>query len=76
VIQQLSGRAVQIPDAADLVAFGAAAQAAATLTGDEPDAIARRWDCRRGTLLDPVAQDGSTVSRIREVRSQLSELNE
>ena len=75
VVRQMSGRPVQIPDAAELVALGAAAQAAALLTGESPDAIARRWDTRRGVLLEPVDQDSPTLSRIREVRAQLSELN-
>jgi xylulokinase len=76
VVQQLSGRPVQIPDATELVALGAAAQAAAVLTGDAPDNIARRWDTRHGTLLDPVPQDVATLARIRQVRSHLSKLNE
>ena len=52
-VARLSGRAVQVPDAEELVALGAAAQAAAVLTGEAPEEIARRWDTRRGQTLDP-----------------------
>src|SRR5207248_1584581 len=43
VVRRLSGRPVVVPDAEELVALGAAAQAAALLTGESPDAVARRW---------------------------------
>jgi xylulokinase len=69
VVARLSGRAVQVPEAEELVALGAAAQAAALLTGEEPDAIARRWDTRRGTAIDPPATpDTETLARIRATR--------
>jgi len=75
VVRALSGRPVQIPEATELVALGGAAQAASVLGGEAPDAIARRWDTRRGTLLDPLEPDTATLERIREVRSRLAELN-
>jgi len=75
VVQALSGRPVQIPEATELVALGAAAQAAAVLGGDAPDAIARGWDTRRGTLLDPIPRDTISLERIRGVRARLAELN-
>jgi xylulokinase len=75
VVRSLSGRPVQIPEATELVALGAAAQAAAVLGGEAPEEIARRWDTRRGTLLEPVARDAATVEHIREVRSRLAGLN-
>jgi xylulokinase len=75
VVQALSGRPVQIPDADELVALGGAAQAAAVLGGEAPDVIARRWDTRRGALLDPIARDTATLEHIREVRARLVELN-
>ena len=69
VVARLSGRAVQVPEAEELVALGAAAQAAALLTGEEPDAIARRWDTCRGTAIDPPATpDTETLARIRATR--------
>lgn len=68
-VARLSGRAVQVPQAEELVALGAAAQAAACLTGEQPEAIARRWDARRGALVEaPAAQDTATLARIRSTR--------
>ncbi|MEV4836703.1 xylulokinase [Nonomuraea sp. NPDC049486] len=63
-ILRLSGRPVLVPAAAELVALGAAAQAAALLTGEAPDAVARRWGTARGELLEPVPRDVAAVERI------------
>jgi xylulokinase len=71
VVQRLSGRALVVPDADELVALGAAAQAAAVLTGEQPDAIARRWQTSRGALLDPVALDDAALARHHEVRARV-----
>jgi hypothetical protein len=46
------------------------------LSGEAPDDIARRWNTRRGTILDAVPHDVPTLNRIRDVRSRLSKLNE
>ena len=54
VVARLSGRPVVVPAAEELVALGAAAQAAALLTDEPPDAVARRWGTRDGIVLDPV----------------------
>jgi xylulokinase len=68
-VARLSGRAVQVPDAEELVALGAAAQAAALLTGEAPDEVARRWNTRRGPALEPpAAPDTETLARIRATR--------
>ncbi len=68
-VARLSGRAVQIPDTEELVALGAAAQAAAVLTGEPPEAIAGRWDKRAGRLVEPPAEpDTETLARIRATR--------
>jgi xylulokinase len=75
VVQALSGRAVQIPEAEELVALGAAAQAAAVLGGENPDEVARRWNTRRGTVLAPVSRDDAARDRIRRVREMTAELN-
>jgi xylulokinase len=74
VVRSLSGRAVIVPDAEELVALGAAAQAAAVLTGEEPDAVARRWGTRRGVELDPVARDVATLERHHRAREAASAL--
>jgi len=75
VIQAMSGRAIQIPEAEELAALGAAAQAASMLGGEHPDAVARRWGTRRGTVLEPVSRDEQTRNRIHRVRELTTELN-
>jgi xylulokinase len=69
-VARLSGRTVVVPEADELVALGAAAQAAAVLTGEPPDEIARRWDARGGAVVEPPAEpDTETLARIRSVRA-------
>jgi xylulokinase len=68
VVRRLSGRAVLIPDATDLVAIGAAVQAAATLHSVDPADVAARWNTSAGTLLEPMQRDVETISRHRDVR--------
>ncbi|MFD9127917.1 xylulokinase [Kitasatospora sp. NPDC059571] len=66
-VRRLSGRAVQVPAAAELVALGAAAQAAGLLTGEHPAAVARRWDTAAGPVLEPVERDDAALQRIGAV---------
>ncbi|MEU7581581.1 xylulokinase [Streptomyces sp. NPDC041068] len=73
-VRRLSGRPVQIPQVQELVALGAAAQAAGVLTGDDPSAIARRWGTAQGPVLDPVERDEATLSRISGVLSDAAPL--
>ena len=74
-VARLAGRAVVVPDAEELVALGAAAQAAAVLTGEPADELTRRWDTRRGAVVEPPAQrDVETLARIRAVREQAAAL--
>ena len=68
VAQRLSGRAVSIPAAAELVATGAAAQAAAVLRGETPQASAERWQKDAGTTLSSMPRDAETAERHRSVR--------
>ncbi|MBV6699681.1 xylulokinase [Kitasatospora aureofaciens] len=63
-VLRLSGRAVQVPDAQELVALGAAAQAAALLTGEQADEVARRWRTAQGPVLEPVKRDEDALARI------------
>ncbi|MFG2721713.1 xylulokinase [Streptomyces sp. NPDC048416] len=65
-VLRLSGRPVQVPDAQELVALGAAAQAAALLTGEPADAVARRWRTADGRVLEPVKKDDDTLERIAD----------
>ena len=68
VVARLSGRSVQVPDADELVALGAAAQATACLSGEAPEEVARRWNARSGRTIEPPAErDLETLERIRAV---------
>ena len=67
----LSGRALQVPDAEELVAIGAAVQAAAVLDGEDPVAVARRWNTRAGTTLDPRPRDDAALARIAKLQEML-----
>jgi xylulokinase len=73
-VRRLSGRPVQIPDAKELVALGAAAQAAGLLTGEDPAAVARRWNTTAGPVLDAVERDEETLGRIAGVLSDAAVL--
>ncbi|MFI6033497.1 xylulokinase [Streptomyces sp. NPDC051315] len=75
-VRRLSGRPVQIPEARELVALGAAAQAAGLLTGEDPAAVARRWNTARGPVLDAVERDDATLARIAGVLSDAAPLLE
>ncbi|MER5178175.1 xylulokinase [Streptomyces sp. NPDC002896] len=73
-VRRLSGRAVQIPEAKELVALGAAAQAAGLLTGEDPAAVARRWGTAQGPVLEPVERDEAALGRISGVLSDAAAL--
>ncbi|MGW8066000.1 xylulokinase [Streptomyces ziwulingensis] len=73
-VRRLSGRPVQIPEARELVALGAAAQAAGLLTGEDAAAVARRWDTAAGPVLDAVQRDEATLARITGVLSDAAPL--
>ncbi len=76
VVRAMSGRAVLIPEAEELVALGAAAQAGAAMSGENPGAVARRWNTGRGLVLEPVPRDQQTRERISRVRELTAKLNE
>ncbi|WP_331767020.1 xylulokinase [Embleya sp. NBC_00896] len=65
-VHRLSGRPVRIPVADELVALGAAAQAAGLLTGEAADAVARRWGTAEGPLLEPLPRDDAALQRIAD----------
>ncbi|OWA00619.1 xylulokinase [Streptomyces sp. CS113] len=75
-VRRLSGRPVQIPEARELVALGAAAQAAGLLTGEDAAAVARRWNTAAGPVLDAVERDRATLDRITGVLSDAAPLLE
>jgi xylulokinase len=65
VVRRLSGRSVSIPEATELVAIGAAVQAAAILQGEPPQDVAARWRTARGTLLPALERDAEAIERHR-----------
>jgi xylulokinase len=70
IVADLTGRPVQVPDDAELVARGAALQAAAVLTGKPLDDVARAWQLDRGDVVEP---DGDAdVDAIRQAYSEAS----
>jgi xylulokinase len=71
VVARLSGRALHLPEAQELVALGAAVQAAAALTGDAAADIARAWDTARGRVIDPVPRDDAAFERIAAAQAVL-----
>ncbi|MFJ6737411.1 xylulokinase [Streptomyces sp. NPDC091279] len=75
-VRRLSGRPVRIPEARELVALGAAAQAAGLLTGEDASAVAQRWNTAAGPVLDPVERDEATLARISGVLSDAAPLLE
>ncbi|MFI1167215.1 xylulokinase [Streptomyces sp. NPDC020801] len=75
-VRRLSGRPVQVPEARELVALGAAAQAAGVLTGEDPAAVARRWRTADGPVLEAVERDQETLARISGVLSDAAPLLE
>ncbi|MEO9177162.1 MAG: xylulokinase [Gaiellales bacterium] len=74
-IRRLSGRAVLVPEHVELVALGAAAQAAGVLGGRAPEEVARGWDTAAGVRLEAVPRDQDALSRIRAVRKRSEALD-
>ena len=67
-VRRLSGRPVQVPEATELVALGAAAQAAGLLTGEDPGDVARAWGTAAGEQLDPLPRDDEALARFAAAR--------
>ena len=63
-VRRLSGRPVRVPRAQELVALGAAAQAAGLLLGRDPAAVARDWDTAAGPELAAVPRDEAALERL------------
>ncbi|MFC7220627.1 xylulokinase [Streptomyces polyrhachis] len=63
-VRRLSGRPVQVPRAQEVVALGAAAQAAGLLLGEDPAAVARRWGTAKGRRYEAVDRDDGALERI------------
>ena len=75
VVARLSGRPLIVPEADELVALGAAAQAAGLVTGESPYQVARRWGTRTGQTVEPREPDEETLARLGEVRAGLEPFN-
>ena len=71
VVLALSGRSVIVPAEEELVAMGAAAQAAALVTGEAPEEVARRWDVRAGDEFPAVPRDEEALERHVVARERL-----
>jgi xylulokinase len=63
-VRRLSGRPVLVVEMGELVAYGAAVQACASITGEPLGTVAKRWDARRGLLLEPVERDDDVLERV------------
>jgi xylulokinase len=74
-IRHLSGRPVLVPAHDELVALGAAAQAAGVLLGQAPEDVARSWNTSAGTELAAVPRDEDAITRIRAVRARSEALD-
>ncbi|NLU73234.1 xylulokinase [Streptomyces sp. HNM0575] len=65
-VRRLSGRPVQVPRAEELVALGAAAQAAGLLLEEDPAAVALRWGTAQGPSYEAVPRDEAAVIRVAD----------
>lgn len=68
VIGEASGRSLLLPSADELVALGAAVQAAAVLGAEPAGDVARRWHTAEGELVAPVGHDPEIVLRVERAR--------
>jgi xylulokinase len=74
VISEMSGRPLLIPDAEELVALGAAVQAASLLTGTPPEETAARWQTSAGRIIEPTTPKPEVLPRLLEVRARAQNL--
>jgi xylulokinase len=72
VVGRLTGRAIQVPDAGELVAIGAAVQATAVLRREAPGEVAARWGNAAGILLEAVPVDEERLARIRHLLADVT----
>jgi xylulokinase len=68
-LARLSGRAIAAPEAAELVALGAAAQAAALLTDAGPAEVARTWQLG-GAVTEPPGE--ADLGRVAQIEAALA----
>ncbi|MFI7277411.1 xylulokinase [Streptomyces sp. NPDC049879] len=63
-VRRLSGRPVRVPRAEELVALGAAAQAAGLLLGRDAASVARDWGTSDGPEFDALPRDVAALERL------------
>jgi xylulokinase len=63
-VRRLSGRPVLVVEGEELVAYGAAVQAGAVLTGRPLGEVAGTWEARKGELLPAVPRDDEVLQRV------------
>ncbi|SEQ94668.1 xylulokinase [Streptomyces radiopugnans] len=73
-VRRLSGRPVVVPRAQELVALGAAAQAAALVLGEDAAAVARRWSTAEGPSYEAVERDEEALTRLAATLSDADTL--
>jgi xylulokinase len=74
-ISRLSGRELVIPKSDELVAYGAAAQAAGILNNEAAVDVATRWNVSDGQRLAASAVDTEAIERNQYIRKGAHELN-
>ena len=67
-VSRLSGRPVLVVEAVELVAYGAAVQAAALLTGRTVRDVAAGWGVREGKLIEPGPRDEEALAKLARWR--------
>lgn len=75
-LQTLTGRALRLPAASEVVALGGAAQAAALLSGDSPYTIASNWQADARVVEPARDVDVATLERMATAARALADLNE
>ena len=74
-VSRLSGRNIIIPKSEELVAYGAASQAAGVLNNENAIDISSRWNVSDGEKVYSNGKDIKSIERIREIRELAHEIN-
>ncbi|MDA3038937.1 MAG: xylulokinase [Actinomycetota bacterium] len=73
-VRRLSGRPIIVPSVVELVAIGAAAQAAGLLHRQPAVDVAASWDTRRGERHDAATRDDERIERMNDALSRAEPL--
>ena len=74
-IVRFSGRDILIPKSDELVAYGAASQAAGILNNENAIDISTRWNISDGERISSTEKDIKSLERIKEIREYAHEIN-